>query len=302
MTDRVEPKQTMIRYLVGEMPEPERASFEDEYLDDTGLFHQLVELESDLIDLYSLGILSDSERRQLEQHFLLDPERSKRLAFAKSLGGYSDPEAGSKSGEAAKPSPGIRPWFRVTPQFAAASVCLAMLAAICWLALMNQGLRREMRASQAREANTFQDARALRQRLDSLTKELGEGNGQGNQIAGLTFTDQSLVTFTLRDVSRGNGEAPKLEIPAATNFVVLRLLFPFDSHSAYRLTLETANGRTVWHEEKAKSQLAREGNQEMAVVLPTTILPDGDYVLRVSAGSGQHIEDVAGYSFHAAHR
>ena len=88
ITDKSDPQLTMIRFLLGEMSNEERASFEDQYTRDTALFHSLVELENDLIDLYAADALSKSERKRLEHSFFADPDRRKRLPFATALATY----------------------------------------------------------------------------------------------------------------------------------------------------------------------------------------------------------------------
>src|SRR5262249_17821675 len=90
MTEQHEAKSTMIRYLLGQMSDRERSSFEEQYQKDTGLFYELAELENDLIDLYALGALSAGDQEQMRS-FLADPDRQRRLAFAKTLARYSGP-------------------------------------------------------------------------------------------------------------------------------------------------------------------------------------------------------------------
>src|SRR5215472_2121992 len=100
MTEQHEPKSNMIRYLLGQMSDHERSSFEEQYQKDTGLFHELAELENDLIDLYALGALSKSEQSQMRS-FLAYPDRQKRLAYARTLACY--PDAGLESVRSAAP-------------------------------------------------------------------------------------------------------------------------------------------------------------------------------------------------------
>src|SRR5215471_12442177 len=104
MTEQHEPKSTMMRYLLGQMPDHERSSFEEQYQKDTGLFDELAELENDLIDLYALGGLSASEQEQMRS-FMADPDRQTRLQFARTLARYPGPEIESVRASALEDRP-----------------------------------------------------------------------------------------------------------------------------------------------------------------------------------------------------
>jgi hypothetical protein len=51
-------EQTIQRYLLGELPESEQVTLEQEYFADQQLFEQIVQLENGLVDKYARGLLS----------------------------------------------------------------------------------------------------------------------------------------------------------------------------------------------------------------------------------------------------
>jgi hypothetical protein len=71
-----------IKYLLGELPEPERTKLEDEYLGDDETFKRLVAAEEELIYTYVRGGLSPTQRCSVDRLFLQTPERRSRVVFA----------------------------------------------------------------------------------------------------------------------------------------------------------------------------------------------------------------------------
>jgi hypothetical protein len=295
-----EPNRTMMRFLLGEMSAQERAAFEDEYIKDTDLFHRLVELENDLIDLYAMGALSRSEQKRLEHSFLADPERRRRLSFARALVNSPAGETPILSNERLQAGIRLR-WFQPTSPALlpiAAALLLVMLTGISWLLVANEHLRTELQASRKQQAEAVKAVASLQKQMDALTKELDSHSHAGEQTEQGTSSDQTLLSFTLNaDSLRSNSVMPRLIVPSATRSVELHLIFPADTVSKYDLFVETANGTPIWHKDNANGQAAGAGRKKIMVMLPTRLLKDGDYVVRITANSSHGTEDVAGYSF-----
>jgi hypothetical protein len=301
MPEQTEMKSSMIRYLLGQMSDQERSNFEEQYQKDNDLFYALAELENDLIDLHALGALSDSEQEHM-RHFLADPDRQKRLAFARTLVRY--PEAGLES--VPRDSPDSRTWWlssRGSKRLALGVIAAAMVIGISWLLVANHGLKKELETLRTRQSGAEKEAQTLKRQVETLTHELEE---RGKTTEGIEQTPpllaQNTVSFSLRsNVVRGEGPAPTLKIPARATFVVLELTLPAHAPSPYDLVLETADGNAIWRQAKLKSRSVDGLVTQLAIKLPSHILIDGDYVLRVTTPDHKH-EDVAGYTFVVTHR
>src|SRR5512136_1188717 len=184
MTKQHEPKSTMIRYLLGEMSDRERSSFEEQYQKDSDLFFELSETENDLIDLYALGTLSDSEQERMRS-FLADPDRMKRLGFARTLVTY--PNTGLEGGRVSVPESPTRSSFWQRPrQFAlravAAAAAAVMVVGISWLFVADRNLRGELAALRNQQSNATHREQALQQQIDSLTHELEQLGKSANEV------------------------------------------------------------------------------------------------------------------------
>src|SRR5947207_2409634 len=94
MMHEFNPDSLLVRYLLGEASPEERSHLEARYVTNAELFEELVAAENDLIDAYAGGHLSDSDRRRLEEYFLVTPERRQRVEFAKALLNRFTTEAG----------------------------------------------------------------------------------------------------------------------------------------------------------------------------------------------------------------
>ena len=288
-------KNAMMRFLLGEMPAEERAAFEDQYIKDPDLFQQLVELENDLIDLYAMGALSRSERKRLEQSLLADPERQNRLPFARAMAGYSAQEKPTRPIQSLF---GSLPWLPALLPIAAV-LLLVLLVGTGWLLLANHNLRTELETLRDQQAAALKTTADLQQQVDALIRELAARDQSTHD----TSSGQTLLSFALKaDSLRGDGQTPRLVLPPAVSSLALHLIFSADSFSDYNVFLETANGSLVWHKTHAKGQPSAAGNKEIVVTFPTSLFKNGDYVARITAGSGSGAEDVAGYSFSIVRR
>jgi hypothetical protein len=304
MAEQHEPKSAMIRYLLGQMSDHERSSFEEQYQKDTGLFHELAELENDLIDLYALEALSPSEQEQMRL-FMADPDRQKRLVFARTLARYPGSETESVRKTGAPETRASSSFWKHSKQLAvravAAAAAVGLIVGISWLFVANRKLSKELEALRGQQSSDQKKEQALEDQIGTLAhelEELGKTKKGADQLLA-----QNTASFSLRSgVVRGDGPAPTLTIPASTAFVVLDVTVPGRAPGDYGLFLETAEGNSVWREEHASGRRVDGFNTQLAIKLHSRILADGDYVLRVTATIDQKTEDVAGYSFRVIHR
>jgi anti-sigma factor RsiW len=91
----------LTRYLLGELPEDERARVEDEAFADAEILAQLLAVENDLVDEYVRGELTGEARHRFERMFLNSAERRRKIAFAGALGRLDTASLGAPSGATA---------------------------------------------------------------------------------------------------------------------------------------------------------------------------------------------------------
>src|SRR5262245_57610196 len=84
--ERIDIQEDLIkRYLMGELSAAEQTAIEDEYFDDESKYDQLCEAEDELLDAAARGSLSEADRERFERSYLVNPQRRRRVMFAKAL-------------------------------------------------------------------------------------------------------------------------------------------------------------------------------------------------------------------------
>src|SRR3954466_8918043 len=138
-TDRVD-ETLLLKYLLGDLSEEEQVQVEDRAFAAAGYLGAIDAAETDLIDEYVRGGLSDTDRRKFERLFFTSPHRRAKVEFAHALARLP---AGSKTNQLLVPQRlpawqaflnlmrGWNPAF----QLAAAMAALVCIAGACWLTI-----------------------------------------------------------------------------------------------------------------------------------------------------------------------
>ncbi|HEY6252680.1 MAG TPA: hypothetical protein VI685_22210 [Candidatus Angelobacter sp.] len=301
MIDKAAQRPLMLRYLLGELPPDECAQFEDTYLKDSDVFQEVVALENELIDQYVLGELIPAERERFERSLPGKPARREAVETARTLLSYSAASEGATLSRTPESVQGRRASWGV--QVAAAAVFIAMIGGISWLAFTNHRLQNELIELQRRQSVSASDKQTLQRQIENLRADLQQRDTAIQQMAQLPPPDRDTVSLSLGPgMSRANGELPSLVIPASAAYVALYMVLEADSHRRYSVSVKTVDGDLVWRKNNIEGRSVSGSNKEIVVKMPSRLLQIGDYVVRVSAGSENVSQDLAGYSFHVTRR
>jgi anti-sigma factor RsiW len=85
MRDDASSETLLVRYLLGDLPEEEQVEIEERAFRHHQYLETIQAVESDLIDEYVRGGLSDRKRRQFEARFFVSAERRRKVGFAETL-------------------------------------------------------------------------------------------------------------------------------------------------------------------------------------------------------------------------
>jgi anti-sigma factor RsiW len=308
MIDNAKQRSFMTRYLLGEVSAQERAEYEDKYLSDDDVFQELVALENELIDRYILGELSPEDRKRFERSFLSHPERRETVEIARSLLVHSASAESMASQVKVTanandvPSlPGARAaaW---TMQISAAVIVLMMTAGVAALLISNRRLGNQVERLQAEQARILHENDTLRTKVEQLSAAAQKSDRTIQQLTELQ-PDQSTIFFTLLgDATRATDKPRELIIPGGVAAVSLRLIMARDSHARYSVSVKTAEGNLVWRGNNIRSRLIGSDGQEIALTLPSRLFHNGDYVIRITTGKENALDNVAGFTFRAIRR
>jgi hypothetical protein len=275
------------RFLLGMASEEEQIGVEEAVLSGRIDATNLQNAEDELIDDYLLGDISEGERRDFEQQFLVTDERRQRFRFASELIEYS--RRADSDGISAIPIRtgrdgiwGMFPWKRAAFLAAAASILFAVVSGIEFARLRQQN----------QIAQSAQDELARLQRgLTAPRETMSQVQGPNADV--------------MRDSAAGAIEIATNEIgPATRDFKPQRFRVPVGAQVAriywelpsglpktIRLVLVPADGQRPWTEDFPSSVLSS-GNRS-TFDLPASVLIPGRYHLWAEGSSGGPFKPIA---------
>jgi cell division protein FtsL len=319
-------EELIVRYLLDDLPEEEQARLEDLAFSDRELMQNILAVESDLIDDYARGELSDPERRRFERRFLASSERRQKVEFARALAKII-PE--TRTGEASQTATDVAPksWFNsliaslrslnpvLTWSMATATVMLAI--GVWWLTTETIRLRGQVAQLQAerqerrREEESLQrqlaGERARSQELDAQLERERELRGRSEELARRSKAREKptgLATiaalFLPAGVPRSADDRPALLLPQEAQIARLQIgLERGDDYERYRAELRTREGREVWIQNNLRARAGRAG-RFVELDLPASLLEPGEYELALKGVSDRkEVKDLGYYYFTA---
>jgi hypothetical protein len=315
--------QTIIRYLLNEMPAEDQARFEESYLKDDSLFEDVQAIEEELIDDYVKGTLYGRQRRNFERHYLATEQHLARIENARRLVRMSSLKSQSQvvtAGRIRNQIFSLRSRFRLlvnqrlTPAWGMTVALVGLLAAGLGIELVR--VRRQLAAASAertaliRRAEESEQALAYERKQNLVRREKLENlNKQPDKLepksAKPRESKNNIVFLALAPGVRKNNKLKKAVISAHTSFV--ELLIDLEEQEAtnprgYRVAVKTIGGnREIWGEEGLSLQ-QRKSAQYIVVRVPArrfraTGVEDFTLTLSALAEAGGDYEELEGYYF-----
>jgi hypothetical protein len=264
--------ETIRHYLLGQATQENSSSLEERLLTDSALFQALLIVEDELVDQYLSDKLTPAERQSFETHFLIPPERQRKLRFGRALHKYVNFAAASEaleqdSGEnvsdgkpdVAQPPPkrgffSFLPFSNPAVSYSLAAAMLLIVAGISWVVFNN-----------------------WRQQAPHQPENV------------------YVVTLT-PGLTRDSGELKRLSVPADTDTVQLRLELPSTRFLSYRAEVVDVAGKLILLEDEIKS--ADTSPKFVELNIRHQLLAPGDYQVKVSGRlSGGGSESIGSYPF-----
>ena len=310
------------RFLLGQLSDEQRVAVEERLFKEDAFYGEVLAVQEELADDYVSGDLSPSERAQVNNFFLKSPRRQKRLEFATTL-----------SQALVQPAPRVvipvrtawheRPlsFFRGGFAFATAAAAVLLMILTGWLWMQNRRLTTtveqaraendalqqsstDTQESAARKAKDLEDqlaalkqeGGALKTTIDQKEKELE--NLRRIAATPSSRTNTSLSAFILSPgLTRGNDEPEKLIVPPGTSTLRLQLdLEREENFKGYVAEIRTARGNLVWSKSGIPMHRTNYG-QAVSIVVPSSLLPNGEYEVTLKGVAGRNVQTVGYYYF-----
>lgn len=244
-----DPNREMKLYLLGQLAPEEEQRIDERLFDDPAYFDEMSETETDLFDAYARGELPAEEARTFEQRFLASKRGQERLTFARALAARQSVVRTASS---------WRPWFLGTAIAAAIALCLGL--GVLW-----------------RENRNLKDAIKTATQTAAARSHLAASAG-ANVLAVV------LEPGEFRDAS----EAQSISLPADAPVVWLQLVLEDPSLAApLAAELDNTGGQQVWAAQNM-APATRQNTRVLDVPLPTPMLRDGEYHLKLNSPSGKN--------------
>lgn len=319
MQQETEQEKTLIRYLLGESSEDEKAKIEDRFLTDGEFFEQVLAVEHALIDDYLEGHLAKEELQKVEKLLISSPTQWRELEFVKALTDtFSKTEKDEQRlfREIAKPSRtplsgGLSDVQNLGRQRVHVSwIIIAFLCITGTISiLIVQSKFRHLEAERVkREQELYQQVNEKSERLEDLSRQLEAERNRGRQlqeeIVSLKQSNSSklsveTLSFTLigNKMLRGDGEWQTIQVPR--NIQRIKISISLDSKFSYKnynVTIMNLDGEKIWSQDDLRVKVANLAR--LSLTLRSEELPIGDYtlVLRSRTYSGNSV-DIGKYNF-----
>jgi CHAT domain-containing protein/tetratricopeptide (TPR) repeat protein len=168
MERKIEEKNLIRRYLLGQLTEDELQQLEKRMMTDSELFNRLLLAEDEMVDEYVEDRLPERDRELFEASFLATADGREQVSFARSLRKYVSAAAAESPDKVIK---GHQPFWRKHPAFgsyvrlAAAAVVLLGIGLGIWRVFFYQS---EVSKGMAALAQAYRERRPLEARISGL--------------------------------------------------------------------------------------------------------------------------------------
>jgi hypothetical protein len=205
----------LMRYLLGDLPDEEKAQIESQYFSDDELFELLLALEDELRERYLKGMLSAKDGKLFETKYGTTPTMRNRLAVSKvMLQQFSERAAAVHETSSWKifvaDFLSLRPAFKFALAF---SVAAAIAAS--WFAIETISEKLQLEAERS----------LLEQKEKTLQQQLADEQLRSRDLAeNLEKAKLPIVSFVLSPGNvRSAGDVPNLLLPSSPAQLMLQL-------------------------------------------------------------------------------
>lgn len=286
----------MIQYLLGELSEAERDQLEDRLFSEETYVSQLQMIEEQLIDDYVYGVLPARQRTQFETQYLISARRQQKLRLAQELKQALETVPNQQATSASEGfwTNAKALWQSSAWRFGMATAVLTLLIIGGWWAIRSRSAPTTNSVPSTTVAvQTSQTAQAaggiLAQPTPAVTPTQSKPPVAVPTRAAQAVTVLSVLSPGLLRDSNDGADANLVRLSPGTTGITLQLrIQPNPSYVAYRVTIETIEGKRLLTRDHLRPRAAQ---SFLRVRLPAHALPVNDYVLFLSGKTSQG-EDV----------
>jgi hypothetical protein len=283
------------KYLLGRLSETEEIEVEDRALNDAACLRSLQAAETDLIDAWVNGELSEADSRAFERRFLTSPERRKKVEFARDLARIAAESNAVEHGPSAAGSE-WRSALRVLRSWSPAVGWAAIVVCIIggwWLIYQNASLRSRVAAVESQRSIVESREHELRRRLTDEQRRVANLSAQLQQQSSGRETPAIASLMLIPGITRGDSPTQQLVLHPSVHVVRISIqLEPRYDSPRFRAELRTRSGVEVL----TSGNLPRSGDT-VSFDVPASALASGQYELALKGVSGDQTMTDLGYFY-----
>lgn len=297
-------KQTITRYLLGELSEGEQSALEERYFTDPRVFDEVTAAESALVDDYVRGRLPHDMRQRLERSYLADARRRNRVRFAEALAARLDQSGAQPSehrlrqplAQELESAPGWWTWFSerwaLTPALGVALATVVIVSTGIWLTIQFSQVRQEsaqVDAGRDEPARTTDPERPSPGPADQSPPESRPTPAAPRASSFVTL----VLAVGVGQRGQDGSPPPTLVIPPGTADVRLQLRMREHEYSSYQIVLRAIGGPEILRRANIRPVPAGSG-AVFTLTVPSTRFSAGDYMLTLQGAAGENeLDDLS---------
>lgn len=281
-----ETERTLRRYVLGVLEEGPRSAIEERLVMDPEVFDALGVVEDELIEEYIEESGPAEDRRGFERNFLSRPQGPERLRLARALRqrAASRPPARSRPASAAS-RPAAPAWWPPALMGLAAGL-LASVAGNVWLASRAPRAGAGPPSPAAVSVSPATASAATTLRAEPAAPIETRPNGRPASIPAFVLTAGLL---------RGEGSLTRVSAPPDAPVVALVISLAGE-YTTYRAALTNEDGDAIWSAATLRAE-GPPGRRTVRLLVPTSLLPRGDYRLDLDGVREREPERIGSYTF-----
>jgi hypothetical protein len=284
--------ERLVQYLLGAVSDEEAERLDELSVADDEIAWRLRALESDLVDAFVRGELTDAIADQVRRAYVESPHRKRKVEFATLLLAYE--KADGRTVSTINPAaPGLTTVdstrVRSTPRslFHWAPVAAALVAAIVAGSFLveNQRLRQQIARAQAEHATLEQTSSDLRAQLERERSTSARIRDEQPHRSAAPSAQEPIGPFVLLPMRRGTGDLTTVTVSRGAERILFQLRLESDDSPGYQATLrDSANGRVVWRSGRVDAS-SNGSVRFVTVLMPAAVVKPQAYTFELTGRS-----------------
>lgn len=297
------------RFLLGEMSELERETFEERFIEDEVLFDEIRVAEDELIESYIRGTLNLADKQKFETNYLISEKRIKKVAFTKNMLENLAAKNVSQENAVSEKLTILRTLigFFTTPKLVFGTSFAILLLVFCGWFLIKSGIKENEMVQTVSPTPTIQSEIDKIEANQNSAIKIIENNSNIESVnsnkkseSNVTPTPKTTESPKVNKIAinpvlalfagtvRSNGKIKEVALSENSNNIYLQLNLENRDYKFYRAEIVDEEGQEIFKTGKLSPRALR-----LSASVPTKKLKKGDFLVKVYGINDETQEESA---------